>query len=171
MQVILFRHGPAGDPDPSRWPTDVDRPLTPKGIARTRASGRGLARLVGDVTCIVTSPYERALGTANVLADVFGIDLVDTLDALRSGASTRGMLAEIARRPATGRLVVVGHEPDLGVLAAHMTGARTALALKKAGACAIEFDGPVAEGAGRLLWYVPPRLLRDIRARKPSEAT
>ena len=72
MQVILFRHGPAGDPDPSRWPTDVDRPLTPKGIERTRASGRGLARLVGEVTCVVTSPYERALGTANILADVFG---------------------------------------------------------------------------------------------------
>ena len=31
MRVVLMRHGPAGDPDPQRWPDDRLRPLTPRG--------------------------------------------------------------------------------------------------------------------------------------------
>ena len=59
-------------------------------------------------------------------------------------------------------LVLVGHEPDLGVLAGMMIGAGRTLPLKKAGACAIEFMGPPAAGTGQLLWYVPPRILRRL---------
>lgn len=169
MRVILFRHGPAGDPDPSQWPNDADRPLTPKGIERTRQAARGLARIVGDVTIVLTSPYLRAHQTARLIGEAFGVERIETLDALSSGSPARGVLEALARREATETLVLVGHEPDLGLLAGMMTGAGRSLPLKKSGGCAIEFDGSlrVAKTA-RLLWYLPPRILRKLGSKQGS---
>ena len=160
MHVILFRHGPAGNPDPVRWPSDVDRPLTPKGIGRTRKAARGLRRITGDVAFILSSPYVRALGTARILGQALGVTTVETLDALAAGSSPRGVLTALGRLSSDQHVVLVGHEPDLGRLAGLMTGAGIALPLKKAGACAIGFDGAAAAGGGSLLWLLPPRVLR-----------
>src|SRR5262249_32782579 len=158
MYVILLRHGPAGNPDPARWPSDVDRPLTPKGIERTRQAARGLKRVCRDVEVILSSPYVRALGTARILGGALGVTSVETWDALGAGNASRGVLTALARLSADQHVILVGHEPDLGALAGSMTGAGSALPLKKAGACAVAFDGAAGTGRGRLLWYLPPRI-------------
>ena len=170
MNVILFRHGPAGDPDPSRWPTDVDRPLTPRGIARTRAAARGLRRITGPVAFVLTSPYVRALGTARIVADVLGVTQVETLDALAAGARPSAVITALARLAPDQRVVLVGHEPDLGMLAGQMIGAARPLPLKKAGACEIEFDGTARAGTGELVWFAPPRMLRRLASKKVPAA-
>jgi len=162
MQIILFRHGPAGVGDPTRWPSDVDRPLTPRGIVRTRRAARGLARLASDVVFILTSPYQRAKETATILGEVLGVATVDTVDALASGAAPRGMLAAIESLHLERTVILVGHEPDLGMLAGAMIGSARALPLKKAGACAIVFEGAARIGGGSLVWHVPPRILRKL---------
>src|ERR1044072_3539504 len=162
MHVILFRHGPAGNPDPERWPSDVDRPLTPKGIVRTRQAARGLKRVCREVEVILSSPYVRALGTAQILGEVLGVTTVETLDALAAGNSSRGVLTAMGRLSTDQHVILVGHEPDLGTLAGSMTGAGSALPLKKAGACAVAFDGSAGTGRGRLLWFLPPRILRRL---------
>jgi len=166
MQVILFRHGPAGRPDPDRWPSDVDRPLTPRGIVRTRAAARGLGRATNGVSIILTSPYVRALGTARIAGEALGVITVETLDALSAGREPRGVFVALSRLQPEQTVILVGHEPDLGVLAATMLGSAAALPLKKAGACAIRFDGPPRPGAGELLWLAPPRLLRRLGSGK-----
>ena len=56
MRILLFRHGPAGERDPEQWPDDRLRPLTPKGIERTRRAARGLLRLEGRPRVVLTSP-------------------------------------------------------------------------------------------------------------------
>ena len=165
MHVILFRHGPAGDPDPVRWPVDVDRPLTPKGIDRTRKAARGLKQIVNQIAFILSSPYVRALGTARILGETLGVSTVETLDALAAGNSTRGVLTALGRLTSEQHVILVGHEPDLGRLAGVMTGAGTPLPLKKAGACAVVFDGAAGAGTGSLLWFVPPRILRRLGAK------
>jgi phosphohistidine phosphatase len=170
MNVILFRHGPAGDPDPSQWPSDVDRPLTPQGIEKTRAAARGLKRIAPDVASILTSPYVRALGTARILGETLGVTTVETLDALASGRAARGVLEALAHLKPGLTIVLVGHEPDLGNLAATLVGSSRPLPLKKAGACAIEHTGPVRAGGGHLLWYLPPRILRKLGGKKGAAA-
>ncbi len=166
MQVILFRHGPAGRPDSDRWPSDVDRPLTPRGIVRTRSAARGIGCATDDVSIILTSPYVRALGTARIAGEALGVNTVETLDALSAGRGSRGVFVALSRLQPEQTVILVGHEPDLGVLAAAMVGSATALPIKKAGACAIGFDGAPRPGAGELMWHMPPRLLRRLGRRK-----
>ncbi|NOT35358.1 MAG: phosphohistidine phosphatase SixA [Candidatus Eisenbacteria bacterium] len=169
MRIILFRHGPAGSRDAARWPDDADRPLTQRGTARTRASARGLARLAGPVTRIYSSPLERARHTAELLRTAHGLDApIEYLDALAPGGSFREVLKTLSDCEATEVVALVGHEPDLGKLAAILVfGApATTLALKKAGACTISFIGAPAPGEGRLTAFLPPRLLREARLKR-----
>jgi len=69
------------------------------------------------------------------------------------------------RRTDAGAVVLVGHEPDLGQLAAMLIGS-IPLPLKKAGACAIAFDDRVAPGAGSLCWLATRKLLRRLAPKK-----
>jgi phosphohistidine phosphatase len=167
MRVIIFRHGPAGERDPVRWPDDGLRPLSPRGEDRTRAAAGGLAVVEPAIGCIATSPLVRAAQTARVLASLFDDAPVETLDALAPMGSHRLILEFLAARPADETVALVGHEPDLGKLAGILVfGAPVSLPLKKAGACAIEFAGEVKAGGGRLCWAMPPRLLRRVAGRK-----
>jgi phosphohistidine phosphatase len=168
MRVLLFRHGPAGERDPLRWPDDRDRPLTDKGAVRSEGAARGLCALERRISVVLTSPLRRADDTARVLAGVAGLeDAVETLEALAPGGSWREVMTRLQSCPADSTVVLVGHEPDLGKLAGVLLfGAPTALALKKAGACAIAFDGRPDFGAGALRWFLPPRALRRLAPRK-----
>ena len=70
MDVYLVRHAAAFDRDPDRWPDDGRRPLTPKGEEEFRLAARGLARLVSRVDAVLSSPYERAWRTAQILSEL-----------------------------------------------------------------------------------------------------
>lgn len=167
MRLILFRHGPAGERDASRWPDDALRPLSARGAERTRLAALGLKRVEPGIAGVVTSPLTRALGTAAILEEVFDDAVVERLDALRPGGSYRQVIEFAAAWGGEGALVLVGHEPDLGKLAGVLLfGAPTPLPLKKAGACAIEFEDAPAAGKGRLLWFLTPRMLRKRSGKK-----
>jgi len=171
LRVVLFRHGPAGKRDTARWPDDGLRPLTARGEERTRAAAAGLVRLTGGFRAIWTSPLTRAAASAALLREASRETRVHTVDALRPGGSWREVIERLQQgRGSGGTLVLVGHEPDLGKLAGTLVfGAPRALPLKKAGACAIEFAGPVEAGGGQIVWLLTPKLLRTL-ARKREKA-
>jgi phosphohistidine phosphatase len=162
MRVVLFRHGPAGKHDPERWPDDARRPLTARGIGRTRLAARGVMRIERSLTRILTSPLVRAAETAQILAEACDGEVpVETLEALAPGHSFRAVLERLAQCESGDAVALVGHEPDLGKLAGVLLlGAPAALPLKKAGACAIVFEDRTAAGTGRLDWFLPPGVLR-----------
>jgi len=60
------------------------------------------------------------------------------------------------------RLALVGHEPDLGELAAKLLGARGMVEFKKGGVCLIDVDGATPGGPGTLRWMLPPKALRAL---------
>ena len=168
MIVVLFRHGPAGRRDASRWPDDGERPLTARGTERTEAAARGLSRLLDDVSCVVTSPLARAAQTAAILHDELEPErTIETLEGLAPGGAYRSVIKRLEACGPNDTIVLVGHEPDLGKIAGMLLfGApATGLPLKKAGACTIHFVGPPKPGKGRLDAFLPPRVLRDL-ARK-----
>jgi phosphohistidine phosphatase len=167
MRIILFRHGPAGTRDASRWPDDGTRPLTPRGEERTRDAASGLSRLEPGAGFVFTSPLARALQTARILEDTLDDAKVETLDDLRPGGSLRKVIDWIAADPKIATAVLVGHEPDLGKLAGTLLfGAPSALPLKKAGACAIDFEDIIRPGGGRLAWFLTPKMLRRMAKKK-----
>jgi phosphohistidine phosphatase SixA len=45
MEICFFRHGIAVDRDDSSVTSDRDRPLTAKGVRKTRAAAEGLAQM------------------------------------------------------------------------------------------------------------------------------
>ena len=168
MRVVLFRHGPAGARDATSWPDDALRPLTSKGEERTRLSALGLLRLIGaDNVEFVTSPFARCLLSAQILGEAFSNAPLEPSAALQPGATYRRILKLLNERKQSHTVVLVGHEPDLGKLAGILIfGAPSPLPLRKAGACLIDFVGPVEPGAGKLQWFLPPRALGRLAKRK-----
>lgn len=170
MKVILFRHGPAGSRDASRWPDDARRPLTPDGEERTYAASRGLYRIEGAPDLILTSPCERAAATARILSEVADNTEVRMIDELEPHGSFRRILEHLRGLKSDAQVALVGHEPDLGKLAGTLLmGAPSALPLKKAGAAVIEFVGPIQPGDGTLKGFYPPRVLRRLAGKKDKE--
>ena len=169
IDLILMRHGIATDRDAPEVTDDDARALTDKGRKQVKQIAAGLKRLGSVPDWVVTSPLVRAAETAELAAaelrpDTPASSLIDTCKALKPGGSPEELLVFLERQPSTTRVLLVGHEPDLGALAARMIGAgRSAgLAFKKGGCCLICFDGEPRMAQGTLIWWMTPKLLRAI---------
>jgi phosphohistidine phosphatase len=140
VELLLLRHGIAEERSPDR--PDDERALTPEGRQRTRRVLER-ARAMGLVADrLISSPYRRARQTAEIACSVGLAPAVHLCGALAHGAdplprlSTWWAEADAAARGGTARprLLLVGHEPDLGLLASRLIGAGPgAVTLKKAG--------------------------------------
>lgn len=114
-ELILLRHAhaePAG-----AGQADLDRPLSPEGLAEAEAAGRWLAAqgLVPD--CVLCSPARRTRETLEAVLGVIGYVEQRLEDGIYE--ATAGTLAALAdsQREAE-RLLLVGHNPGLEHLAA-----------------------------------------------------
>jgi len=162
VELYLVRHAIAA-PRGDDWPDDDKRPLTARGASRFKEAVEGLRRLGVEVDEIFTSPLVRARQTADLLAaGLPGKPVVRTLDALAPGHEPRSVLAQLTRSVRRRRVALVGHEPGLGELAAHLIGAGRALPFKKGGICRIEVESLTSRRAGALAWFVTPKLLRGL---------
>lgn len=162
MNLLLVRHGPAGDK--TEWAKtgkpDFDRPLTPDGAKKTRRAAEGLARLLDRPPVIATSPLVRAAQTADLLQKAFGKARRVVARELEPGRDPEEALRLAAGLGGTAALV--GHEPHLSGVLKLATGAGEGFSceLKKAGAALIELDEKTRRG--RLIWLAAPSLLRAL---------
>ena len=162
LELYLIRHGVAAERG-KEWPEDAQRPLTPDGIARLRKSVHGLNAMGVGFDQIVTSPLVRTRQTADVIAEELEEHPpIAVSDALAPAGSTASVIQEITRHVRKPRLALVGHEPNLGELAAQLIGARTPLEFKKGGICRIDFDMLPPKGGGMLRWFLTPKMLRKL---------
>jgi len=162
FEIYLVRHAIAAARG-REWPDDDLRPLTDHGIARFEKAVAGLANLKLVVDEVLTSPLVRARQTADLLAS--GLPdkpPVRVLEALAPGHQPAHVVADLARVARGRRVVLVGHEPGLGELAAFLIGARRALAFKKGGACRIDLASGVKHPSGALVWFLTPKIMRDL---------
>lgn len=156
--LYLVRHALAAERGPE-WPDDDRRPLTQEGEARFVAVVRGLAALDVQVDLILTSPLLRARQTATLLSQGLGGVPVRVSKALAPEGRLDRLVARIRRLP-DAKVAVVGHEPGLGILAAHLIGLPRPLGFKKGGVCRIDLHPPQAGPPGELGWFAPPKMLR-----------
>lgn len=162
FELYLIRHGVAAERGPA-WPDDAKRPLTEEGIGRMKKAAKGLKRLDVRLDVVVSSPLVRARQTAEVVAGVFDEmpPLVFTA-ALAPGGRYSDLLADLQTQVRRTRIALVGHEPDLGRLAARLAGSRRAFEFKKGAVCRIDVDALPPERSGTLRWFLPPSILRRI---------
>ena len=161
LELYLIRHGVAEERGPE-YPDDSKRPLTSKGIAALRREAKALNRLEVTFDLIISSPLTRTRQTADTLAGLLqGKPTVVLSDALAPAGTPAAVIQEINRHPRKTRLALVGHEPNIGELAARLIGARSPIKFKKGAICRLDFDVLPPKALGQLVWFMPPRVLRQ----------
>lgn len=124
MDLILWRHADARDlaeehPSPE---ADLARPLTPRGEKQAQRMAEWLNQHLPDSTRILVSPALRCHQTADALGRKYR-----TVDALTPGASHAQAL-DAARWPDRREpVLLIGHQPTLGQLAAWLMAGASAL--------------------------------------------
>jgi phosphohistidine phosphatase len=163
FELYLIRHGIAEERGED-WPDDTKRPLTDEGKSNLRKQARGLERLGVGFDIILTSPLVRAKQTAEAIASEFSErpSLV-TVESLSPNGSFQSILRDLEEHGRKSRIALVGHEPDLGELAARLGGLRRPLEFKKGAICRIDVKSLPPAGPGALRWFFPPKVLRAIR--------
>jgi phosphohistidine phosphatase len=163
LELLLVRHAIAAERGPN-YPDDRKRPLTSEGVTRFKRVVEGLKDFDVKLELVLTSPLVRAHHTAELLvAGIGGKPRLDTLEALAPGGGMPQVLEAIAKAAKRAKhIALVGHEPDLGELAARLLRARGTLEFKKGAVCCIDLDGAMPTGPGTLRWLLPPRALRKI---------
>jgi phosphohistidine phosphatase len=134
VRLIIVRHAIAVQRGTSGIPDD-ERPLTPEGEKRFRQAARGLTRIASRPKRLLTSP----------------------------GGDFEDLAAALDRHAPDDIVAVFGHEPQLSELLARLVTARddACLAFRKGGAALVDLPGGLAQG-GRLIWFLPPRVLRQL---------
>jgi phosphohistidine phosphatase len=163
LELYLIRHGEAAERGKA-YPDDSKRPLTGQGMARLRKEAHALNALGVAFDQIITSPLVRTRQTADTIAEVLKAKpAVSTSDALAPAGSSASVMQELGKHMRTARIALVGHEPNMGELAARLIGAREPMVFKKGAICRIDFDVFPPKGVGQLRWFLTPRMLRKIR--------
>jgi len=161
-ELYLIRHAIAEERGDA-WPDDAKRPLTEQGMSRMRKSVRGLARLGVAMDVILTSPLVRARQTAEIVAA--GLEprpTILTIDSLTPAGTFAALAADLEKHARKNRLALVGHEPNIGEIAARLLGTRHPIEFKKGAVCRIDVEELPPHGPGDLRWFLPPRALRNI---------
>jgi phosphohistidine phosphatase len=161
MILYIVRHGLAVDRTDPKSPPEAERPLTAKGVQKTRAAALGLAELKVKPDVLISSPFVRAAQTAEIFAETLGysVNKIKASDALKPTANPADIMKVVTRLRAK-EVMVFGHVPHLDNLAAHLIGSRVFTELKKAGvAC---FEHTPTTGKWNLRWLVTPKMLREI---------
>jgi phosphohistidine phosphatase len=163
LYLYLVRHAVAHKRDAGRWPDDSERPLTPEGEEDFVGAARGLARIVPEVDVLLSSPYERAWRTAEILTQQAGWPAPQEFPALEPDVAPQKIVLALQTYAEVQSVALVGHRPCLHEMAVYLlTGdaGSADMKIKKGGVVCIEFDGVPEAGAGKLRWLFTPKVLR-----------
>lgn len=151
MDLILWRHAEAEDGFP-----DLERALTHKGIRQAQKTAEFLqARLPDDVRVLV-SPAARTRQTAEALTRDYTL-----APTIAPGASADAVLQAVRWPDAEGSVLVVGHQPTLGAVAARLLGISNNSSLSVRKSAVWWFSGRERDGlfTVSLKLVMPPELL------------
>ena len=158
MEIYLLRHGIAEDNAPSG--KDADRRLTDEGRTKLRRVLERAHMAGVNPSLILTSPYRRALETAEIAARELGYEgKIIRTPALTPESSPQQLWDAIRERRGEAAVLAAGHEPLFSATVAHLLGSTRAMVHFRKGALAridVESSGPVP--AGVLQWMLTPKL-------------
>jgi phosphohistidine phosphatase len=160
MELYLFRHGIAEDAPPGR--PDSSRALTPEGRERTAAVVR-MARNAGVIpSLIASSPYLRAVQTAEVAAKEFGWkgELLK-LPSLVPHGTPEAVWSDLRDLKDESAVLLAGHEPLMANLAAYLLNAPGLMVdMKKSAMLRVDLAGLGPAPRGVLRWMIVPKLVK-----------
>ncbi|MBN1852389.1 MAG: phosphohistidine phosphatase SixA [Pirellulales bacterium] len=160
MWIYIVRHAWGYDRDPSIWPDDTLRELTPEGKQRYEKMARLLADRGVVMDRIATSPYVRCRQTAEILAAQYasGIEIVD-LEALAPGTDIEAVF-RWTQSQNIDSVCWVGHAPDVSHLVTALVGrSGENIRFAKGAIAAIQLEDHILYGVGSLHWLVTAKVL------------
>ncbi len=158
MEIYLLRHGIAEDhAAPGR---DADRRLTEEGRAKLRRVLERAHEAGVSPSLILSSPYRRALETAEIAARELGYEgkIVRTA-ALIPDSSPQQVWDAIREHRNQSAVLAAGHEPLFSATVAYLLGSTRAMVHFRKGALVridVETSGPAP--AGVLEWMLTAKL-------------
>jgi len=162
-ELYLIRHAVAEERGDA-WPDDSRRPLSEDGIAKMKKNARGLVRIGVVFDVVLTSPLVRARQTAEIVAAAYSTrPPIVVIESLSTEGSAQAVITDLEAHSRRGRIALVGHEPNIGELAAKLAGARRVLEFKKGAVCRIDVESLPPAGPGTLKWFLTPRIMRELR--------
>src|SRR5689334_21829832 len=157
-ELYFLRHADAGDPEAWTRP-DAERPLSSKGKRQTERLAWFLESTDFRPDAILTSPKVRAEQTARPIAERLKVELtIEPRLGQPLDLATLESILHDAGDPE--RVVVAGHDPDFSELVVELTGLHD-FQMKKGAFLRIDVERPLRAGTGRLVWLVPPILLKE----------
>ena len=156
MRVVLVRHGEAIDSHAVA--SDMLRFLTPNGRRTVRRVGDALVEHGVAVTRIFTSPLVRAVQTAEILAGASGLEGPVEVWTPLAGGTTAQALSCLDHAAPDDVVALVGHEPSIRTMAAHLTGFERFPGFRTGGVSVIDRR----DGGGSFQWALDPRTLERV---------
>jgi phosphohistidine phosphatase len=169
MLLLLVRHAQAGERDAERWPDDSLRPLTNPGRAAHARVSRALRRLDVIPDLIISSPWVRAIQTAEIMAEELGLDADPVeCEALTTEANAQAIAQCLPDLEPDATVALVGHSPyieDLASIILSGAPARVPLDFPKSGVMGIEAE-KLEGSAGTLRFFLRPKQMERLRRRR-----
>ncbi|MBI5953499.1 MAG: phosphohistidine phosphatase SixA [Chloroflexi bacterium] len=161
MNLYLIRHAIAVE----EYEDDSQRPLTDKGKKKMRQIAKGLRALGVEFDLILSSPYVRAVETAEILADVLKVKKdVQFSENLVPSGGPEALIAELNEKYKADSIALVGHEPFLSALIGLLVAdnANADITLKKGGVCSLSADDLHHTRKASMDWLLTPGILVGI---------
>src|SRR5437879_2772117 len=158
MQIYLLRHGIAEDAQPRQ--SDSERALTEEGLEKLRRVLKRARAAEVAPGVIISSPYRRAVQTAEEAAQVLGYkEKIVLAQALVPDAVPAGVWDEIRAHKDESSVLLAGHEPLLSSTMSYLLGSPTLMVdMKKAALVRVDCESFSREPRGVLKWMLTPAL-------------
>jgi len=163
MEIYILRHGIAVERGTPGYKKDSDRPLTSEGEEKMHQIAGAMLAMELKFDLILSSSYQRAARTAQIVADELDGDVTFT-QFLEPESNPLALIGEINDEKPQ-RVLLVGHEPDLSRLISVLIsgGADTTIELKKGGICKMTAEKLSFGQCATLNWLLTPKQLRALR--------
>jgi phosphohistidine phosphatase len=170
-ELYLLRHGLAGQYGDPQYKDDSLRPLTLEGRQKMRKASKGMKNLGLKFDLILSSPYLRALQTAQIVAETYKIKTKEIVltDKLLPPASAHQLVQEITKRfPKKQYILTVGHEPHLTQIISELLKSDQHLNIdfKKGGLVSLSLPQPLKSFAAKFNWLLTSNQLGLITREK-----
>lgn len=156
MDVILVRHADAEELNIRNGFQDEARELTLLGQRQATSLAKFFTKLNIVPGHVITSPFSRAIQTAEPLVGLMETKDFVECEYLMSGVYKPRRLAEFLGAFERSPIVLVGHMPEIGQYAAWMLDADEPFEFVKGQAMCVSFDEASEKGEGKLAWTVTP---------------
>ncbi|MEY5027139.1 MAG: phosphohistidine phosphatase SixA [Verrucomicrobiota bacterium] len=139
MRLFLLRHADAD----TLAATDAQRPLSDLGRRQAESVAQALKNHASRPKLILTSPTVRTMQTAETVASHLSAQVIPC-EWARPGMPPEEALLEIAPYAGFKEVMLVGHQPDLALLAARLIGLPqpTRIQVRKATLLLFTFTSP-----------------------------